>query len=282
MMQEGRAIQIENIESLQRHLNIVKKRLETGAGTDYDVLKTQAQLASSQAALLDIKNGLAKLRITLATLMSVPVDSLPFVKTNLDSTQYTCDIDSLVSIALLKRAEIINARNNVASLEIRKELTTKEMWPVWGAAVSTGFKNGYPSGIDSLNFNWAASTQLHIPLYDGFRERHHLKEVQADLDAANEVLTDMTEKVRAEVLSAFSDVNTAYARLASSAMQVKLGEESLKLAQRSLEAGALTNDDVLNTEKDYSQAKLANLQDHIRYMLSLYSLKQAAGVLILQ
>jgi Outer membrane protein len=282
MMQQGVAIQNENIGTLERHLNIVKKRVETGTGTDYDVLKTRAQLAFSQAALLDISNNLAKLRITLASLMSVPADSLPSIKTNLDSTQYTGTVDSLVSIALMQRTEIIAMRNTIETLKIRKEVIAKEMVPVLGAGISTGVKDGYPSmnpsDINAPKFNWAASAQLHVPLYDGSREQYHLKEVQADLDAANEVLADMVEKVRAEVLSALSDVNTAYAKLSSSAMQVKLGEESLKLAQKSFEAGALTNDDVLNTEKDYSQAKLVDLQDHIRYMLSLYSLRQATGV----
>jgi outer membrane protein len=282
MMQQGAAIQNENIGTLERHLNIVKKRVETGTGTDYDVLKTQAQLAFSQAALLDIGNNLAKLRITFSSLMGAPADSLPSIKTNLDSTHYAGNIDSLVSIALTQRTEIITQRTTVETLKIRKELIEKEMVPVLDAAVSTGVKDGYPSmnpsDINALKFNWVASARVHVPLYDGSRERYHLKEVQADLDAANEVLADMVEKVRAEVLSAFSDVTTAYLKLASSAMQVKLGEESLRLAQKSLEAGTLTNDDVLNTEKDYSQAKLVDLQDHIRYMLSLYSLKQATGV----
>ena len=286
MMQQGAAIQNENIETLERHLNIVKKRVETGAGTDYDILKTQAQLAFSRAALLDIENNLAKLRITLASLMSVPVDSLPSIKNNLDSTRYTGSVDSLVSVALTQRTEIITQRTTVETLKIRKELIAKEMVPVVDAGVSTGVKDGYPSmnpsDINAAKFNWAASAMVHIPLYDGSRERYHLKEMQADLDAANEVLADMIEKVRAEVLSALSDVTTAYAKLASSAIQVKLGEESLKLAQKSLEAGTLTNDDVLNTEKDYSQAKLVDLQDHIRYMLSLYSLKQATGVSIVK
>jgi outer membrane protein len=278
MMQQGIAIQNENIESLERHLNIVKKRVETGAGTDYEILKTRAQLASSQATLLDIKNNLAQLRIGLAELMSVRTDSLPSIKTAADYGQYKGNIDSLISVALKQRPEIINARDELAGLKIKEELIEKEMQPVLSAGISTGVKDGFPSDIEAPKFNWAASAQLHVPLYDGSREQYHLKEIRAEYAAANEDMAGLTEKIRAEVLSAYSDVNTAFAKLDCSAIQIRLGEESLNLAQKSLEAGTITNDDVLNTEKEYSQAKLVNLQDHIRYALSLYALNQATGI----
>ena len=52
MIQQGIAIQNENIESLDRHYGVVKKRVETGSQTDYDLLKTQAQLASARHPFL--------------------------------------------------------------------------------------------------------------------------------------------------------------------------------------------------------------------------------------
>jgi len=282
MMQQSVAIQNENIESLERLLNTVKKRLETGAGTSYDVLKTETQLASSQAGLLDIKNNLEKLRIDLSKLIRMSADSLPSIKSNLDTAKFSGKTDSLMSITLEQRTEITSEKNTIAELKIQKELIEKEMKPVLMASVSTGIKDGYTIDvsapqINDPKFNWVAGVQLHVPLYDGSQQKYHLKEIDANLRAAEESLDEVVDGIRADVLKAIADVNTYYAKLASSALQIKLSEEALKLAQKSLDAGTITNDDVLNTQKDYSQAKLSNLQDKIRYTLSLFILNWTTG-----
>lgn len=287
MLRQGIEIQNENITSLQRHLDLVKKRVETGTGTDYDVLKTEAQLSSSRAGLLDIENGLQKLRITLATLMGVSVDSLHPVKITFDSTKFMTNTDSLISVALNQRTEIISAKNAITGIKVQREIIGKENTPNLGAAVSAGFKDGFPNEADikgdfprtivKPEFNYSAGIQLHIPIYDGARKRYHASEAEANLRVAEESLSEANDKVKSDILQAVADVNTAYAKLSNSILQVNVNKESLRLAKAKLEAGTITNDDLLDTQNDYTKAQLENLQDLARYTLNLYALDQATG-----
>ena len=214
--------------------------------------------------------------------MGTKADSLSPVKIAFDSTEYKGRVDSLIAIAMQQRSEIIDARNNVEALKIQEELAGKEMMPSLGASASTGVKNGYPIHVDDPKFNWVAAAQLHVPLYDGSRKKYHLSELKAMRGAAEEMLTEATDKARSDVLQALSDVTTAYARIASSTLQVQVTSESLRLAKLKLEAGTITNDEVLDTQRDYSQAKLMSLQDHARYTLSLFALNQATGVSVVR
>ncbi|MDD5675196.1 MAG: TolC family protein [Chitinivibrionales bacterium] len=282
MMQQEIDIQNENIGSLARHWDIVKKRLAAGVGTDYDVLKTQAQIAAARALLLDLKNGLQKLRISLSVLIGVTEDSLPAVKISFDAPEFKGRSDSLLAVALKQRPEIIGAQDALAALLIQENLSKKDMAPTLSANLSAGYKNGFienatKGGLDTLRFNWTAAAALHFPLYDGFKARYREKEIAESRKAADEALADARDKVRADILSALSDVNTAYARLDGSLLQVTVNAEALRLARGKLQAGTITNDDVLNAEQDYAQAKTNYMRDRARYTLSLFALDQATG-----
>jgi outer membrane protein len=283
MMQQGIAIQNENVSALERHLQIVKKRLATGTGTSYDTLRTCAQLAAAASQLLDLENGLDKMRITLAILMGVAQDSLRPVKIAFVVSEYHANADSLVARALDGRPEVIAASDALAGALLAEQLAKKEMVPVLSAGLTTGFKNGFilnaPNGLDTMRFNWSAAAALHFPLCDGFKTHYHQKELAENHAAAQEALAEAQERVRSDVLQALADVKTAFARLAASALQEQVGAESLRLAQGKLAAGTITNDDVLNAQQDYSQAKITFLRDQARYTLSLYALNQATGVL---
>jgi len=54
---ESQSIKVmdDAIASLDRHLEIVKKRVDAGTATEYDILKTEAQKATSQAQRIDLQ-----------------------------------------------------------------------------------------------------------------------------------------------------------------------------------------------------------------------------------
>lgn len=288
MTQQGIEIQKENIASLERHLDIVKKRVETGTGTDYDILKTQAQLSSSQANFLDLENTLQKLRINLATLMGVRIDSLSPVKMSFDSIQFTINTDSLISVAMKQRTEIVGAQNAITAIKVQQAIIKKENTPNLGGSISAGIKDGFPNEADMKieipntlvkpEFNYSAGVELNIPIYDGSKKRIHSEGAAANLRAAEESLEATVDSVRSDILQAVADVNTSFAKLDNSILQVKVNKESLRLAEAKLQAGTITNDELLDTQRDYTLSQLMNLQERARYTLSRYALDQATGI----
>jgi outer membrane protein TolC len=131
--------------------------------------------------------------------------------------------------------------------------------------------------IEQLRFDWSAGAQFSVPIFDGQRHHYRIIEAVRNEDAAEAALAALGEQIATEVLQAKTDVESAFAKLAVSATQVRFAGESLTLARLKYEAGVITNHDVLDAENDLEQAKLGHLQNQYRYVMSLYSLDQATG-----
>ncbi|MGA2505899.1 MAG: TolC family protein [Chitinispirillaceae bacterium] len=274
----------DGIAELDRHLLIVKKKLETGSATEYDVLKTEVQRAAAQSQLIDIENDRAKKQASLRQLLGLAPDAPLYLKGSFDASQTRLNQDSLVECAIKSRTEHTLALHKVESAKLQRESAHRENLPDLGGYVSTGFKNGFPdeaappkTNISTPRINWGVGAQATIPIYDGMKTKHHESEAERNELATAAGLKDIEERIKVEVLQAKTDVESAFAKLAVSATQVRFAGESLTLARLKYEAGVITNHDVLDAENDLEQAKLGHLQNQYRYVMSLYALDQATG-----
>ena len=274
----------DGIAELDRHLLIVKKKLETGSATEYDVLKTEVQRAIAQSQLIDIENDRSKKQVLLRQLLGLAPDALFHLKGSFDASQTNLNRDSLIECALKSRIEHTLALHKVESAKLQHESAHRENLPDLGGYISAGFKNGLPdyvapphTNITTPRIDWAVGAQATIPIYDGMKTKHHESEADRNELAAAAGLKDIEERIKTEVLQAKTDVESAFAKLAVSATQVRFAGESLTLARLKYEAGVITNHDVLDAENDLEQAKLGHLQNQYRYVMSLYSLDQATG-----
>jgi len=279
MLQKGVAIRRENIESLARHRDIVIKMVETGSSTEYEAVTVSAKQASARSLLLDAENTLYKKQITLSQVIGTLNGHVHPVNVSFDSTEYVPDIDSLIGVAGKNRTEIRIGREKLEKLSVQRDLLKKEMLPVLAASVSVGVKNGYPSDVDAVKPDWSAATALSIPVFDGGDVRHRRSALEHRFIAAQEELRKTVEQVNTEVMLAAQDVGTAYKKLGISQVQVAFSEQSLSIAEQKLIAGTITNNDVLDSQRDYFQAKMIHLQNQLQYTLSLYMLKTVEGVL---
>jgi outer membrane protein len=276
---ETKSIEVadEGLASLDRHLSIVKKRLETGSATDYDALKTEVQRAGAQSTRIDIADDLAKKLAALLEVLGMPRQSTLDLRGAFDSTPVHLNTDSLIEAALKNRSDYQLAYHAKVSAFFQHENIKAENLPTLGLRASAGYKNGLFPDIEKLRFNWSAGAHFAVPIFDGLR--HHYRDIEAACNesAAESALADIGERIATEVLQAATGVGSAFAKLDVSATQVRFAEESLKLARLKYGAGAITNHDVLDAENDFAQAKLGHLQNQYRYVMSRYALDQATG-----
>jgi outer membrane protein len=267
----------EGHASLDRHLAIVKKKLETGSATDYDVLKTQVQRSSAQSQRIDLLNSLARNQAVLRQLLGLPPDAHLCLIGRFTALSVILTVDSLVRVALDNRSERRLALHNKESARLARESAKVENFPVIGVRAAAGFKNGILPDINEPRFNWSAGAQVSVPLFDGMRSRNREKEAGYSENAAGNALGDAEERIVADVLSAKADVDAAFAKLDISTTQVTFAQQTLALARLKYAAGVITNHDVLDAENDFSQAQLGDLQNRFKYVMSLYALDQATG-----
>jgi outer membrane protein TolC len=274
----------EGIAELDRHLLDVRKKIEAGSATEYDVLKTQVQRTVAQSQRVDIASDLTKKQTALRQLLGVAPGSPIALKGGFDTISVRLNADSLLMVALNNRSERALALNTNQSAKLQRDLAKKENLPVLNVHASGGFKNGFPDNapppntdISTPRINWSAGAEVSLPLYDGKRAKFHEQEAARSELASDAALNAVDERIKTEVLQAASDVEASFSKLDISRSQIAFAQRSLELARLKYDAGVVTNLDVLDAENDFSQAKLGHLRNQFQYTQSLFALDHAIG-----
>ncbi len=275
----------EGIAELDRHLEVVRKKIETGSATEYDILTTEVQRETAKSLRIDIASDLKKKKSTFYLLLGFAPDAPVPLSGRIDTLQVRGNADSLFRTAIAHRSDYALLLHAKRSAEFQLRSAKLENMPVVGLHASAGFKNGFPNDktppdIGTPRINWAAGAKLSAPLFDGKRAERREKEAQHLCSAAQAGIIDKEERIRVEILQATADVEASFSKLDVSRAQVRFAQRSLELARLKYEAGVITNLDVLDAENDFSQAQLGHLQNEFRYVLSVYGLDQATGVVL--
>ncbi len=274
-----RSMDVENheLETLHQHLRVNQKRLETGTGTEFEVLTTQVRIAAAETRNIDLQNALAKQQIALRRLMGMPPSAPLAIRGDFTLGPDTLATDALVKQALTQRAEYLSAREEATAAALQQHLAGIADLPSLNVSASYGLKNGYLPNLDALRGNWTATVQMQIPIYTGGRTGHKEEEEAATVRAAGARLNDLERQIQSEVRDAVEDVQAASQKVQASAMQVRQAEDALSIARKRYDAGTVSNLDVLDAETSLAQTNLLQLRARYAYVISRYALDRAVG-----
>jgi outer membrane protein len=267
----------DDIENLRHHLDFVKKKLSTGSATQFDVLRSEVQLSNSQTDAITLGNSREKQQIDFRQFLGIAEGAPMFLKGVFDSSYQEYSVDSLVKKALAQRTEIDLMNIALRALEAQRALVKLDLLPVVSAHASAGEKNGYVPDLDKPKFNTVIGGQIQVPIIDGRKSRYREMELEARIDSLKIILQDFTDHIRADVLKAIADVNSANQNLTAAKVNVGLAGEARRIATLQYEAGAIPNLDLLDAEDKFIQAKFMQLSSEYRYALSRYALLNVSG-----
>jgi outer membrane protein TolC len=275
-----RSIQVQNeqIDALDQHLVITKRRVAAGTATNFEILTTRVRVAAAQNQKIELENALQKQQAGLRQLMGLTSDAPLRLSGEFEAAPLAPGKDSLLQAAFNRRTEMRFARDAQHSAELQYKLSSLGKMPSLRLNLNYGLKNGYIPDLDVLRGNWAAGVMLEFPVYDGGRTDHQKEESQAMVMADQAHLKDVEQQVRSEVDQAYADLQAASAKVPISQLQVQQATEAVAIARTRYETGSITNLDLLDAETAQSAAKLANLQALYRLVISRYEVEQAIGV----
>lgn len=264
--------------TLERHLDFIQKKLETGSATEFDVLGTRVQLTFTQGEINNLNNDFIKNQIEFCELSGLPQKTTALhLKGKFDTTYHSIPIDSLLTSAINSRPELAALKLSQQAAALQLLMAKKEMAPSLMVRTNAGFKNGYTPEINEPKFNWGAGVALQVPLFDGFKSNYHIKEATVKLDSLEQITKDVQRRIRIDILKGIQDVKAAYTNMIISETNVNFANEAFQIASIQYESGTVPNLTVLDAETKLSQAKLVRLQSEYRYTMSQYLLWQAAG-----
>jgi len=271
------AVQDEQIAALAQHLDVTQARLRTGSGTEFEVLTTQVRVSTARSQRVDVANALARAQVRLRGLMGLPPDApLPLAGT-FPVVPPSLNADSLVTLALAQRPELVLAHDAEAAAAVQHRLAGLGKRPEVDLGVTAGFKNGYVPDLNTMTGNWQAGVQVRIPLFDGFLTRSRSEETRADLEATREHTADLERRVTTEVRQALGDVDASLEKMQTTDLQVQQARAAVDMADARYAAGVVTNLDVLDAQTSLQEAELVWLRARYQFVLSRYELERALG-----
>lgn len=267
----------EQLYDLNQHLDLIRKKADTGSATKYDVLSTEVRVAQLQSQRTAADNQYNKSLIALKQLLGLDPDVRIVLNGEFTAGSAPKDVSALVNEALQNRAETKQAAESESSAQLSRRLAGLGGLPTVSAHAAFGFKNGLLPDANSLTANWSAGVQLNVPIFNGLVNARKIDEAQAKLEAARQGVAAARQKVTLDVREAVEDIDASRKQSEASQVQLNQAQEMVNVAKVRYDVGVITNVEYLDAQTSLAQARLEHLRDVYHEMMSQYSLKQVLG-----
>ena len=236
-------------DNAKAHADYARTRLQGGVGNTLDQARAETQLGTAEVQVQNARSALERARESLGVLVGVnePLDvkEEPRLANRLA-------LPDAIRAAENDRTDVRLARSRLdAAAHVERDSWTDYM-PILGVAFQPFYQNP-PSLVYPLT-GWQVQALLTVPLYDGGlrygqrRERTALtNEAKIDVDAA-------LRQAGSDVRVAFDEVAAADAALKAATDAATAANKALELANLAYQAGATTNLDVIDAERQARDA----------------------------
>jgi len=279
-LEKSLKVKNDQISTLESHLEITKKKVQSGSATDFDILTTKVRVASAQNQKVDIENEIAKQKIALRSLLGLSSNAPINLQGDLSLISQSANSDSLLAQAYAQREELKIANDAINSIELQKNAASLSDSPTLNAMASYGIKNGLMPDLDVLRGNWAVGISANIPIFNGNRKDAKIEEAEANLNANDSHITVLKREIKTQVQQAISELQTSRAKLSSTELQVEEAKQALQRAQASYKNGVITNLDLLDAETSLTEAEFLHLRVIFQNIINTYSLRESVGDII--
>ncbi len=227
-----------------------------------DALRAQVELQTRQQQLIVTRNDLAKLTLSVARIVGLPLGQ-QFVLTEKAPYQSLTPLplDTYLQRAYNERSDYQAAVVQVVSAELSKRAASAGRYPTFDLDANLGDIGVTPS---QSNGTWQVNGGVNIPIFAGNRVHSDVLEADAKLKQARSQLGDLRGRIDYEVRTALLDLNAAAEQVEVARSSVELAEQALAQSQDRFTAGVADNLEVVQAQESVASA-------HESYIQSLYA-----------
>jgi multidrug efflux system outer membrane protein len=278
--QERIAIARRNLNSRNETLNLTKLQLEAGAASRLDVVQSEGLVNSTLAEIPGLETQFRRAAHRIATLLGQPASTLiPELQRGARQPTARFNASAGVPADLIRnRPDIRAAERQLAAAVAQVGVAEAQLYPsiTLGGSISPRY-TAISGSMDTRALTWSFGPQLNLPILDGGRLRGNVRIAESQAREAylawKQTVLDAVEEVENALAAVSRDRRTVSALQAT----VKSYEEALQLATASYRDGASSLLDVLDAQRQVSQAQ-ANLAQAVQQVAQDYvSLNVAIG-----
>ncbi len=275
---EGIRVEEDQVKVLQGNLTDADQREKEGTATSLDTLNIQARISQTQSQIADLQASRRKQVAGLRRLIGMAPGTPVNVTRPSQSSTLPEDVNTLDSIAVQQRPEIMAAMDAENSAKLQINASKEGNDPLLSANITGGFKDGYLPNLTQGKFNWTGGVDFHVPILDGGLNHAQVDEAEAQYREAQAHTEDVKLGIENDVEQALADLQSSRSRLKLTDIQIQQAQQAYDVAQVRYKNGAATSLDVLTAQSALEQARLEQAQLMFSLELSQYNLNKAVGM----
>lgn len=236
-------------------LRVNQKLLENGKGLPAYVLRSQSEVESVRATLIDAEQKVNNARLYFNFLLNRNPDDAIIVEK--DDKNDLAKVQSLLaSLDISGQREELKALNQVVGINktVRK-MNSQFAVPRLGAFLDLGTQS------EGFKFNsntryYMLGLQLEIPIFSGNRNSNRIKESNLDLKNAELNANLVAQQLSLSAKTAQNNLRSAYQTYQSSQKQFEAASTYLRLIERGYLAGANSFVETIDARNQYTSAQI--------------------------
>ncbi len=280
---ENVKVQEKAVEIAAALLNENNKRVQFGAMTPLDAQDAEAQVASSQAALIVAQHTLGSQLEKLKGFISddfaawsevelLPVDALA-------TNRQSFDLQQSWAAALTQRPDLLQARLDVENQGVTLKFNRNQLFPELDLVGSYGHNangaRGFGGAFDQLGNGsqpgYFYGAQISLPLFNT-DARAKFRQGKLTLETLLLTLKKQEQTVLITVHNDIGAINADYDNLTASRKAREFAEAALEAEQVKLQNGKSTTYTVLQKQRDVTTARASELSALTTYNKDLSQL----------
>jgi outer membrane protein TolC len=265
------------VDVAAKRLKQTKDRFAAGTVADFDVTRSEVEVANLNQTLIQSKAHVVISRGTLNRVLGISADMpIDLLDTDISVAESTADVVKYTSEAYERRPEIRGAETAVILSKKNVKLQSTGDQPSLGISSAVDY-NAPAYGFTTNHTTWSALLDLKIPIWDGGVTKAKVAQASADVGSSEDSLEQVRLAVSLEVQTAVANLLEATERVRTASENVKLAEKSLRIANDRYDSGIAILVEVADAESALTQAKFNAVQAKYDYTIALAELQRATS-----
>ena len=267
-------VQKSNVRVLEQTLKQTRDRFNVGEVTRTDVAQSEAQLAAGKTQLLTAEANLNTTRSNFRRIIgNEPQNLAPGspVDRYLPST-----LPASVELGLTQNPNVTASMFGIDVSYLQVKVAEGALLPT--VTLQAAVQQSYESTQTlQRSFGASATAQLQVPIYQGGAEYSLIRQSKETLAQQRLVLEQTRDQTRANVVTAWGQLQAGKAQVASAQSQVAASEIALNGVREEAKAGQRTTLDVLNAQQALVNARVALVTAQHDRVVASYSVLNTVG-----
>ena len=277
----------ESVRASVISLRDARARFQAGVATKLEVLEAETQLARDQQLLTDSLASQAIARRTLASLLDLPQTVTPTAKdpARVVGTWQPSLQESIIA-AYAFREELDQALLDISIANSTANQALGAVQPflnIFNTFIAGRYQGNQTVLVDlpgSTGWNVDNSIGLSLTwnIFDGGAAAARSRAAKQQAQQYTYQFAQRRDEIRRDVESSFYELEKNNRNLTTTAREVLSAREALRLARLRLEAGVTTQREVVNNQRDLTQAEVRHSNAISDYNRRLAELRRRTGL----